>query len=101
MGLSGRQFTKEFKLAAVRRLEQGVRSPKRRTPVAVISYDYWRRRFALNPAAIGKSLTYATATLTIVGVEPPGFEGIDRSRTCDFAVPLSMSEQLGGGNGEC
>ena len=28
MGLFRRQFTKEFKLAAVRRLEQGVRSPK-------------------------------------------------------------------------
>jgi transposase len=30
MGLSRRQFTKEFKLAAVRRLEQGYRSRKRR-----------------------------------------------------------------------
>jgi predicted permease len=66
------------------------------TPVAVISYDYWRRRFGLDPAAIGKSFTYATATLTIVGVEPEGFEGIEPWRTREFTVPLSMSEQLGG-----
>ncbi len=66
------------------------------TPVAVISYDYWRRRFGLDPAAIGKSFTYATTTLTIVGVEPPRFEGVEPWRTSDFTVPLSMSEQLGG-----
>ena len=66
----------------------------------MISYDYWRRRFALDPGAIGKNFTYATTTLTIVGVEPPGFDGIARSRTHDFAVPLSMSDQLGAGNGE-
>ena len=66
-------------------------------PVAVISYDYWRRRFGLDPAAIGKSFTYATTTLTIVGVEPSGFAGIEPWRTREFTVPLSMSEQLGGG----
>lgn len=69
------------------------------TPVAVISYDYWRRRFGLDPAAIGKHLTYATATLTIVGVEPEGFEGTSQWRTRAFTVPLSMSDALGGGNG--
>jgi predicted permease len=68
------------------------------TPVAVISYDYWQRRFGLDPAAIGKSFTYATTTLTIVGVEPPGFEGVEPWRTSDFAVPLSMSERLGAGD---
>ena len=70
------------------------------TPVAVISYDYWRRRFALNPAAVGKSFTYATTTLTIVGVEPPGFEGTARWSTNEFTVPLSMSDLMGAGNGE-
>ena len=70
------------------------------TPVAVISYDFWRRRFALNPAAIGKTITYANVTLTIMGVEPPGFEGTSRWRTCDFVVPLSMSDAMGGGNGQ-
>jgi predicted permease len=69
------------------------------TPVAVISYEYWRRRFGLNPAAIGKSMTYATTTLTIVGVEPEGFEGIEPWRTHDFTTPLSMSDRLGGGDG--
>ena len=30
MGLSHRQFTSEFKLAAVRRLEEGISSPRAR-----------------------------------------------------------------------
>jgi len=70
------------------------------TPVAVISYDYWRRRFGLAPSAIGARLTYATTTLTIVGVEPKGFEGTARWRTHSFAAPLSMLNALNGGNGE-
>jgi predicted permease len=70
------------------------------TPVAVISYDYWRRRFGLDPAAIGKSFTHATTTLTIVGVEPPGFDGTERGRTREFTTPLSMTDRLGGGNGQ-
>ena len=69
------------------------------TPVAVISFDYWRRRFGCNPAAIGKTLTYADTNLTIVGVEPEGFPGIEPWRTREFTTPLSMSDQLAGGNG--
>ncbi len=70
------------------------------TPVAVISYDYWRRRFGLDPAAIGTQLTYATTTLTIVGVEPQGFEGTERRRTHSFAAPLSMLDALNDGSGK-
>jgi predicted permease len=68
------------------------------SPVAVVSYEYWRRRFALDPAAIGKSVTIGAATLTIVGVEPPGFSGTLRGRVRDFVAPLSMSERISGGN---
>lgn len=70
------------------------------TPVAVISYDYWRRRFGLDPTAVGTRLTYATTTLTIVGVEPQGFEGTERRRTHAFAAPLSMLDALNDGNGK-
>lgn len=70
------------------------------TSVAVISYEYWQRRFGCDPAAIGKSFTYATTRLTIVGVEPPGFEGTERTRPREFTAPLSMSDRMNGGNGE-
>ncbi len=69
------------------------------SPVAVISYAYWQRRFALDPAAVGKTFIAGRTTLTIVGVEPPGFSSIAHGRTSDFTVPLFMTEQINGVNG--
>ena len=47
MGLSRRQFTKEFKLAAVRRLEQGVSMAEATRALEVSSnvLHRWRREF--------------------------------------------------------
>jgi putative ABC transport system permease protein len=44
--------------------------------VALLSYDYWQRRFAADPQVIGRTLTVDTfgrRDYTIVGVMPPGF----------------------------
>jgi predicted permease len=68
------------------------------SPVAVISYAYWQRRFALDPAAVGKSFIAGGIVLTIVGVEPPGFSSISHGRTSDFTVPLFMTERINGGS---
>lgn len=43
------------------------------TPVAMISYPYWQRRFAGSTAAIGMRLTFDGTSYTIVGITPPGF----------------------------
>jgi putative ABC transport system permease protein len=45
--------------------------------VAVISYDFWRRRFAGAPDVFGKTVTldtYGKREYTVVGVMPPGFQ---------------------------
>ena len=44
-------------------------------PVAVISYDFWKRRFALDPGVVGKTFDLKGVPLTIVGVTPPEFFG--------------------------
>jgi transposase len=51
MGLSRRQFTKEFKLAAVRRLEQGCRTAEvaRALEVNPDVLHRWRREFRQGP----------------------------------------------------
>jgi putative ABC transport system permease protein len=46
-------------------------------PVVVISYDFWQRRFGLDPAVIGRRITLDDRPLTIVGVAPPGFFGFE------------------------
>ena len=57
-------------------------------PVAMISYSLWQRRFASDPAAIGKELIFDDKTYEIVGVAPPGFQ---LSGGADVYTPLSQS----------
>src|SRR5882757_5144826 len=47
-----------------------------RPGVAVISHDYWKRRFALDPAVAGKTINLKGISFTIVGVVPARFRGI-------------------------
>ena len=40
---------------------------------AVISHDFWTRRFGGRPEALGATVSFGERTFTIVGVMPPGF----------------------------
>lgn len=51
--------------------------PSNTQPGAVISYEYWQRRFGLDPNIVGRSVTVNNTALTIIGVTPPGFFGFD------------------------
>ena len=59
-------------------------------PVVVISYDYWTRRFARDPGAIGKKVLVNNYPMTIVGVSAAGFAGIDPARSPQMRVPILM-----------
>ena len=59
-------------------------------PVVVISYDYWTRRFANVPGAIGKKILVNNYPMTIVGVSARGFAGIDPARSPQMRVPILM-----------
>jgi predicted permease len=59
-------------------------------PVVVLSYDYWTRRFANDPAAIGKKILVNNYPMTIVGVSAQGFAGIDPARSPQMRVPILM-----------
>src|SRR5215472_13466312 len=67
-------------------------------PVAVIGYGYWRRRFALSPSAIGKTIYLNGIPFTIIGVTPPRFFGIQPGRSPDITVPMTMYPQLNSGS---
>src|SRR5579871_4220990 len=55
--------------------------------VAVISDQLWRDRFGARPDAIGASIVIERAPVTIVGVMPRGFLGLEVGRTVDVALP--------------
>src|SRR6185437_11952675 len=44
-------------------------------PFAVISHAFWKQRFALDPAVLGKTIRIHNTSFEIVGITPPGFFG--------------------------
>src|SRR5262245_11347363 len=63
-----------------------------RTPgaqsVAVISYGFWRRRFAADPSVVGRAITLGDTQCTIVGVTPPEFFGVEVGNAVDVWLSL-------------
>ena len=55
---------------------------------AVISDDYWQKRFARSPDAVGRALTVAGRSATIVGVTAPGFNGLNAGYRADITLPI-------------
>jgi putative ABC transport system permease protein len=53
--------------------------------VALVSYGLWKRRFAADPQAIGRTLNLSGRIVTIVGVLPPSF---DYPNSAQVWVPL-------------
>jgi hypothetical protein len=66
-----------------------------RDAVAVISHAYWERRFARDPAAIGKVVTLAKLPFTIIGVTPPRFAGRQPAgRSADIVLPMFVHARI-------
>ena len=61
-------------------------------PVAVISHPYWKKRFAGESSVINRVVSISGQTVTIIGVTPEGFSGIQRlgSDPPDITVPLAF-----------
>lgn len=64
------------------------------TPYAILSYDYWTRRFARNPSVIGETLFLKGVPFTIVGIAPHGFVGLDEGSSTDVWVPFQISDDI-------
>ena len=62
--------------------------------VAVLSYEFWRRRLAANPAVLGQTLRIAGIPVTVVGVARSGFSGVEIADSVDLWVPVAFQPQL-------
>ncbi len=60
-------------------------------PVVVLSYSFWDRRFNKDANLIGRTILVNETPLTVLGVTPPGFYGVDLSNNPDVRVPLMMT----------
>jgi predicted permease len=61
-----------------------------RTPVAVLSHDYWLRRFGGDARAVGRKARIGNDLFEVVGVAPRGFTGAEPGVFIDLFVPDTM-----------
>ncbi len=62
-------------------------------PYAVVSYDYWTRRFGQDPKVIGRTLRMGNDLYEIVGVGPESFTGTEPGTVTDIFVPTMMMNE--------
>jgi predicted permease len=59
------------------------------SPAVLISENYWQRRFASDPAVLGKSIRLNGTAFTIIGITPANFTGTSIA-VPNFWLPLSL-----------
>jgi predicted permease len=62
--------------------------------VAVLSHRYWLRRFGGDPSIVGAPIRLNAKTVTVIGVTPPGFDGLDPGQTVDIRLPFTMQANV-------
>ncbi len=63
-------------------------------PIAVLSYGYWKTRFAADPNVIGRKIVMNGYPFTIVGVSRQGFDGVEPGSSPQVRIPMMMKHQL-------
>jgi predicted permease len=64
------------------------------SPVAIISYRFWRSEFAGDPNIIQRTVSLDGQPYNIVGVAPFGFDGIDTLTATEIWLPFMMYQQV-------
>ncbi len=62
-------------------------------PVAVLSYEYWRRRFGGSSGAVGKVIAIEGKPFTIVGVTRKWFTGMSTGEPPDITIPMKNTDE--------
>ena len=71
-------------------------SPGCGSPSVVISYSFWQREFAGDPAALRRKLSLEGHPVTVMGITPAGFFGVEVGRDFDVAVPVCAEPWIEG-----
>jgi predicted permease len=60
------------------------------TPTAVLSHEYWVRRYAADPDVLGRTILLNNEAYTIVGVAGPEFLGASEAYRPQFWIPFEQ-----------
>ncbi len=63
-------------------------------PIVVLGYGFFESRFGGDPSVVGRSVNVNNHPMTIVGVAPKGFNGVEVGSAVDVYVPLAMQQEL-------
>jgi predicted permease len=63
-------------------------------PVVVLGHAFFQRRFGGDPRVVGRSVRINGHPMTVVGVAPAGFHGVEVGSSVDVFVPLAMQPQV-------
>ncbi|HXB75103.1 MAG TPA: ABC transporter permease [Candidatus Acidoferrales bacterium] len=61
-------------------------------PYAVLSHDYWTRRFGQDPKIIGRTFRMGNNLYEIVGVAGDRFTGTETGAVTDVFIPMAMKD---------
>ncbi len=65
---------------------------KNANPVLVLSYDYWKTRFAASPDVVGQTVLISGHPFTILGVAPQNFQSAIGGYKPGVFMPITMVE---------
>ena len=65
-------------------------------PIAVLSYGYWKSRFAGDRGVLGRKIVLNGYPFTIVGVSRQGFDGVEPGYAPQLRIPMMMKGQVTG-----
>jgi predicted permease len=80
-----------LRAALGRLLTEGDDSKPGAHPYAVISHDYWARRFGQDPKVVGRKLRMGNYLYQIIGVSEAPFTGTETGTMTDIFVPMAIN----------
>ena len=63
-------------------------------PVAVLSFDYWQRRFGFDSRVVNQTISLNGHPFTVIGVAAPGFHSAVQGDHPAVFVPMMMKHEL-------
>ena len=61
---------------------------------ALLGYDYWKQNFQGDQAILERSLAINGRPVSVIGVLPPGFDGLISGQRADMVLPLAFEEVI-------
>jgi predicted permease len=62
------------------------------SPVAVLGYEFWQRRFGGASDVVGKHVRIEAQAYTVIGVTRPWFSGMTTGQPADLSIPMKPSD---------